>query len=179
LAGKSRGRGNHSKVSNEQIISNIPHSPSRIEFTTNEVKGSNVFETPNPKGQGYLVNLTEEPECLVESNESLAFWRTKFLGMGEEVEAPKKKEPVTFEYPIQDSYGMNQMKNIPPSSFPNSRGMANEDLDTFLFEFVVLCWSDDYSTDAHKLKLLLANLKEETLCWFMGLGGTLLENGMK
>jgi hypothetical protein len=38
----------------------------------------------------------------------------KILGMGEEVETPKQKEPISFEFPIQESDGMMQMKNIPP-----------------------------------------------------------------
>jgi hypothetical protein len=59
--------------------------------------------------------------------------------MGEEVEAPKQREPIMFEFPIQESDGIIQMKNIPPSSLPNFHGFPSEDLDTFLFEFDVLC----------------------------------------
>ncbi|WP_206093863.1 hypothetical protein, partial [Paludifilum halophilum] len=41
--------------------------------------------------------------------------------------------------------------------------------NTFLFEFDILCHSFNYNTDAHKLKLFLASLKESTLQWLMGL----------
>ena len=51
------------------------------------------------------------------------------------------------------------MKSIPPFL-----------LDTFLFEFDILCRSYNYLQDAHKLKLFLATLKDSTLRWFMGLG---------
>ena len=44
------------------------------------------------------------------------------------------------------------MKNIPPSSLPNFYGKSNEDPDTFLFKFDILCRSYNYLQDAHKLK---------------------------
>jgi hypothetical protein len=59
--------------------------------------------------------------------------------MGEEVEIPKQKEPITFKFPIQESDGIIQMKNILPSALPNFHGFPSEDPDTFLFEFDVLC----------------------------------------
>ena len=62
------------------------------------------------------------------------------------------------------------MKNIPPSSLPTFYGKSNEDPDTFLFEFDILCRSYNYLQDAHKLKLFLATLKDSSLRWFMGLG---------
>ena len=87
------------------------------------------------------------------------------------METSKKKEPITFEFPIQESEGIFQMKNIPPSAIPNFRGLPSEDPNTFLFEFDVLCRSYDYYSNAHKLKLFPATLKEAALHWFMGLGG--------
>ena len=39
----------------------------------------------------------------------------------------------TFEFPIKDLGGVTQMHIIPPC-LPNFHGLANEDLDTFLFE---------------------------------------------
>ena len=62
------------------------------------------------------------------------------------------------------------MKNIPPSSLPTFYGKSNEDPDTFLFKFDILCRSYNYLQDAHKLKLFLDTLKYSTLQWFMGLG---------
>jgi hypothetical protein len=75
-----------------------------------------------------------------------------------------------FGFPILDPTIVVQMKNIPPSTFPNFHGMVIEDLETFLFEFHVLCHNYDYSFDAQKLKLFPTTLKDATLCWFMGLG---------
>lgn len=64
-----------------------------------------------------------------------------------------------------------QIKNIPPSTLPHFYGKVHEDPDSFLFEFDILCRSYEYSSDAQKLKLFPATLKDTTLCWFMGLGG--------
>ena len=75
-----------------------------------------------------------------------------------------------LDFPIGDIGGEAPMKNIPLSSLPSFQGMTVEDLDTFIFEFDVLCRSYDYTSDAHKLKLFHVTLKGEALRWFMGLG---------
>ena len=62
------------------------------------------------------------------------------------------------------------MKNIHPSSLPNLYGKNNEDPDTVLFKFNILCRIYNYLQDAHKLKLFPATLKDSALRWFMGLG---------
>jgi hypothetical protein len=49
-------------------------------------------------------------------------------------------------------------------------GKSSEDLDTFLFEFDILCRSYNYLQDTRKLKLFPATLKDSALRWFMGLG---------
>ena len=64
-----------------------------------------------------------------------------------------------------------QMKNISPSALPHFYGKVHEDPDSFLFEFDILCRSYDYSTDAQKLRLFPATLKDSALRWFMGLRG--------
>jgi hypothetical protein len=79
--------------------------------------------------------------------------------MGEEVEAQKQKELVTFEFPIREFDGLVQMKNISPSIPPKFHGLTSEDLDTFFFEFGILYWSYDYSSNAQKLKLFPTTLK--------------------
>ena len=61
------------------------------------------------------------------------------------------------------------MENISPSVLPNSYGLRSEDLETFLFEFEVLCITYDYLEDSQKLKLFPSTLKEVALKWFMGL----------
>jgi hypothetical protein len=57
----------------------------------------------------------------------------------EEGEGFVPQNPVTFEFPIQDTEGTTQMKNIPPSALPHFHGLSSEDLNTFIFEFDVLC----------------------------------------
>jgi hypothetical protein len=70
-----------------------------------------------------------------------------------------KEEPSTFGFPIKGSNEETKMKNIPHSTLPNFHGLSKEDLDTFLFEFDVLCRSYDYVSDAQKLKLFPTTLK--------------------
>ena len=77
----------------------------------------------------------------------------------------------TFEYPIKDTPKEAPIKNVSLSSLPNFHCMTSEDLDNFLFEFDILCWSYDYTSNAQKLKLFLATLRGAALRWFMGLGG--------
>lgn len=62
------------------------------------------------------------------------------------------------------------MKNISPSILPNFHGKINEDLETFLFKFEVLCRLYDYLHDAQKLKLFPATLKDSALKWFISVG---------
>jgi hypothetical protein len=50
-----------------------------------------------------------------------------------------------FGFPIENPNENVQMKNINLSSLPKFRGMVYEDLETFLFEFEVLCHIYDYS----------------------------------
>ena len=76
----------------------------------------------------------------------------------------------TFGFPILDTMQDVTMENIPPSSLPTLYGKSNEDPDTFLFEFDILCRSYNYLQDAHKLKFFPATLKDFALRWFMGLG---------
>ena len=60
-------------------------------------------------------------------------------------------------------------------------GKINEDSDTFLFEFDILCRRYNYLQDAQKLKLFPSTLKDSTLIWFMGLGESSIRSweGMK
>jgi hypothetical protein len=67
------------------------------------------------------------------------------------------------------------MKNIPPSTFPNFHGMIIEDPKTFLFEFDVLCYNYDYSSDTKKLKLFPTTHNDAALRWFMGLGSNTIK----
>jgi hypothetical protein len=88
---------------------------------------------------------------------------------GEEEETRNQIE-TTFGFPILDTTPNVNMKNIPLSALPTFYGKNNEDPDTFLFEFDMLCRSYNYVQDAHKLKLFPTTLKGSSLRWFMGLG---------
>ena len=76
----------------------------------------------------------------------------------------------TFSFPLPSLIRNANLKNIPTTTLLKSYGLLIEYPNTFLFEFNILCHSFDYKTDAHKLKLFPATLKESVLWWFMGLG---------
>ena len=80
------------------------------------------------------------------------------------------RNETTFGFPILDLAQNASMKNIPTSSLPTFYRKSTEDLDTFLFEFDILCRSYNYLQDAHKLKLFPSTLKDSALRWFMSLG---------
>lgn len=89
-------------------------------------------------------------------------------------------EHVTFEFPLTNQERATALKNIPPSTLPIFYGLVIKDLDTFLFDFDVLCRSYDYTTNAHMIKLFPTTLKDVALRWFMGLGRDVLDwNTMK
>ena len=55
------------------------------------------------------------------------------------------------------------MHIIPSSTLPKFHGLENEDPDTFLFEFEVLCIGYDYCTNNKRLKLFSLTLKVAAL----------------
>ena len=67
----------------------------------------------------------------------------------------ENKNEATFGFPILDTMQDVNMKNIPPSSLPTFYGKSNEDPDTFLFEFDILCRIYNYLQDSHKLNFSL------------------------
>ena len=81
---------------------------------------------------------------------------------------PQAPQTSTLQYPIIDTVVNAPMKSIPLQNIPT---FHVEDLDAFLFEFDVLCWGYDYTTDPKKLKLFPSMLNGADLRWFMGLGG--------
>ena len=82
----------------------------------------------------------------------------------------------TLQFPIQQLEGIAPMKNISSLVLPRFYGKSTEHPDEFLFEFDILCRSYDYTTNAQKLKLFLATLKDNGLHWFMSLGGRTVTN---
>jgi len=83
-------------------------------------------------------------------------------------------QEATFGFPTLDTREILgeevKMKNIPPFVLPNFYGISIEDLDSFMFEFDILCRTYGYTYDTHKLRLFLSTLKAIALKWFMGLG---------
>ena len=79
------------------------------------------------------------------------------------------RERIGSAFPIRETNGDTKMKNISPSTLPHFHGLTIEDPDTFLFEFVVICQTYDYTDDEKKLKICPSTLRYATLCWFMGL----------
>ena len=75
----------------------------------------------------------------------------------------------SFGFPIVDEDSRATMKNISPSVLPNFHGLRNEDPETFLFEFEVVCRTYDYLEDSQKLKLFPLTFEGAALKWFMGL----------
>jgi hypothetical protein len=87
----------------------------------------------------------------------------------EEEETGNQTE-TTFGFFILDTTPKLNMENIPLLAPPTFYGKNNEDPNTFLFEFDILCRSYNYVQDAQKLKLFPSTLKVSALRWFIGLG---------
>jgi hypothetical protein len=97
----------------------------------------------------------------------------KFCHIFDQMAQPNPQHPQTstLECPIVDPIANAPMKAIPLQNLPTFHGLISKDLDTFLFEFDVLCRGYDYTFEPPKLKLFPSTLKGEALCCFMGLGG--------
>lgn len=54
------------------------------------------------------------------------------------------------------------MKIISPTVYPHSHGLTFEDLDTFMFEFVIFCRTYNYTSHDQKLNLFPSTLKDAT-----------------
>jgi len=70
------------------------------------------------------------------------------MGDNNDNNTKKNSTITTFEFPIGNIKSEAPMKNIPLSSLPSLQGMTIKYLDTFLFEFDVLCRSYAYVLDA-------------------------------
>jgi len=88
----------------------------------------------------------------------------------EEMDGNDENEEDPLGFPIQDTDVIVHMKNIPPYFLPNFHGLRSENLETFLFEFEILCRSYDYTLNTKKLRFVLVTLKDRALKWFMILG---------
>ena len=91
----------------------------------------------------------------------------------------REDERIEGAFPIRETNGEMKMKNISPSALPHFHGLTTEDPDTFLFEFVVLCRTYDYTEDEQKLKLFPSTLKDAALRWFMDYLGIVSPPGLR
>jgi len=64
---------------------------------------------------------------------------------------------------IRETNGDARMKNKIPSALPHYHSLRLKDPDNFLFEFVVICKTYDYTSNDQKLKLFPSTLKGATL----------------
>ena len=69
----------------------------------------------------------------------------------------------TFPFPLPSLVTNANLKKIPPTTLPKFYALATEDLDTFLFEFDIICRSFNYNIDAHKLNFFPTKLKDSAL----------------
>ena len=73
------------------------------------------------------------------------------------------RERVEGAFPTRETNTGTKMKNISSSTLHHFHGLTTKDPDTFLFEFVVICQTYDYTDDEKKLKLFPSTLKDATL----------------
>ena len=88
----------------------------------------------------------------------------------EEMDGDHDNEEDPLGFPIQDTDGSVHMKNIPSFFLPKLHGLMSEDLETFLFEFEIVCRYYGYLLKNQKLRLFLETLKDRALKCFMSLG---------
>ena len=88
----------------------------------------------------------------------------------EEIDGDDDNEENLLGFPIQDTDGSVHMKNIHLYFLKKIHGLRSEDLETFLFEFEIICRSYGYLLKTKKLRLFPAALKDRALKWFMSLG---------
>jgi len=88
--------------------------------------------------QGSTVKLIPTPSIHPRNNslEILEGYWHIFDQMANNPQAPQTS---TLQYPIVDTVVNAPMKAIPLQNIPTFHGLTSEDLDTFLFEFDVLC----------------------------------------
>ena len=127
-ASKSEEKQDHTKTPSTHRYSKVAYNYLEEPPEIDNIDGLGI-EPPSsesPKNQDHPIegsrseehsNPIEELENSIASEESL--WGERLLNMGEEMETSKKKEPITFEFPVQKSEGILQMKNIPHSALLN------------------------------------------------------------
>jgi len=151
--------------SRDNLVKNFPNIP-----ITSNIQPSVFFggcELEDPLGE--QLKIFEEPIGEEEEIIPRTYTINKNRNGIEDKEGTKSRGEVAF--PIKEANGDARMKKISPSTIPHFHGLTLEDLDTFLFEFVVICRTYDYTSDDQKLKFFPSSLKDASLCWFVGLPG--------
>lgn len=74
-------------------------------------------------------------------------------------------------FSIRDTSGEARMKNISPTARHHFHGLTSANPDTFIFEFIVVCRTYDYTSNEQKMKLFPSTFKDVALHWFMGILG--------
>ena len=144
-----------SRNTQRQTIPKTPTSPPS--HPTLFFSGSEI-EPPIGEGSEYFEDLAREEEEDLVSTEGHA---SPILTMAGTQRA----------FPIREENGETKMKNIIPSSLPHFHRLASKDPNTFMFEFIVVCRTYDYTSDDQKLKVFASTIKDATLHWVMGLRG--------
>jgi len=77
----------------------------------------------------------------------------------EEIDGDDENEEDPIGFPIQDTNVSVHMKSIPPSFLTNFHGLRSEDLQTFLFEFEIVCRSYGYLLNTQKLRFFSGDIE--------------------
>ena len=173
------------KEKNPLTIEIKPNNKVKIQLSSQSTSSTTPFEIFEQFVKSYEIRCSNPPKSLEKPFKTYVTpWATKFLEevMAKNIEnnntggnnARNNRNTIvqrntTFEFPIQPPGDNAPMKNIPHLALPIFRGSTYEDPNMFLFEFDVLCNSYDYQSDAQKLKLFPATLKDVALQWFMSL----------
>jgi len=70
------------------------------------------------------------------------------------------KKRVEGAFSIRETNGDSRMRNKSPSTLPHFHGLTSKDPDTFLFEFVVIYRTYNYTSNDQRLKLFPSTLKD-------------------
>ena len=148
------------RMNRDNLWKFLPNTPTASNNQPSLFFGGSELEEPLSEKP----NIFEEPTREEEQEEPIP---TK--PMAENQNERGNRERVEGAFPIRDTNEDTKIKNISPSSLPHFHGLTTNDHDTFLFEFVVICRTYDYTDDEQKLKLFPSSLEDATLRWFMGL----------
>ena len=141
----------------------FPNTPTTLNNQPSLFFNGCQLEDPIGEQPEIFEELIQEEEETIPSTYTMAENRN---GIGDKEGAKDRSQG---DFPIREVNVDARMKNISPSSLPHFHGLTLENPNTFLFEFVFICKTYDYTFDDHKLKIFPSTLKDAALCQFMGL----------